>query len=239
MKLFRFMLIATMIFFSVAAHAQDVIVKKDGGTIVSKVLEIDDTIVRYKKFSNLEGPTYSIAKVEVNCINYENGEKETFSVTEAKESALNSSISILQERQRISDQDLVRMVASTKNYSLKAKRLKRTAIWGGVAIFTAGAIVAYDLGCWSDGYDTYFDAGEALICMTPFIGVSAIWTGSFLIASKQQYKKAKSLMASSDLPLTELKLIDTTNSSLCANIKTYQLGMSQRQGFGLGIKYNF
>ena len=46
-------------------------------------------------------------------------------------------------------------------------------------------------------------------------------------------------MASSDLPLTELKLIDTPNSSLCANIKTYQLGMSHRQGFGLGIKYNF
>jgi len=228
-----------MMLFSVAAHGQDVIVKKDGGTIVSKVLEIDDTIVRYKKFSNLEGPTYSIAKAEVNCINYENGEKETFSVTEAKESAFDSSISIFQEQQRNSDQDLLRMMASTKNSSLKAKRLKRTAIWGGAALLVAGAIVAYDLGCWSDGYDTYFDAGEALLFMAPFIGVSAIWTGSFLLASRHQYKKAKSLMASSDLPLTELKLIDTPNSSLCANIKTYQLGMSHRQGFGLGIKYNF
>ncbi len=231
MKLIRFMLITTVMFFSVASHAQDVIVKKNGDTIVSKVLEIDDTVVKYKKFSNLEGPTYSIAKAEVNCINYENGEKETFSVIEAKESAFDSSISIFQEQQRNSDQDLLR-IASTKNYSLKAKRLKRTAIWGGAALLVAGAIVAYDYLGWND-------EKEALLSMTPFIGASVVWTGSFLLASRHQYKKAKSLMASSDLPLTELKLIDTPNSSLCANIKTYQLGMSHRQGFGLGIKYNF
>lgn len=224
------MLIATVLFFSVAAHAQDVIIKKDGGTIVSKVLEIDDTVVKYKKFSNLEGPTYSISKVEVNCINYENGEKETFSVTGAKESALNSSISILQERQRNSDQDLLRMV-----YSSRAKRLKRTAIWGGVALLVAGSIVAYAAVTAEDeDFDSY-----GLEFMVPFAGASVVWTGSFLLASMHQHKKEKSLMASSDLPWAELKLIDTQNSSLCANIKTYQLGVSHRQGLGLGIKYSF
>ena len=62
----------------VLASAQDVIVKKDGSTIISKVLEITSTEVKYKKFSNLEGPTYTLLKSEIQGINYENGEKDTF-----------------------------------------------------------------------------------------------------------------------------------------------------------------
>ncbi|MCR4995256.1 MAG: hypothetical protein K6A32_07800 [Bacteroidales bacterium] len=63
----------------VFASAQDVIVKTDGSTIISKVTEITGTEVKYKKFSNLEGPTYSLLKSEIQVINYENGEKESFS----------------------------------------------------------------------------------------------------------------------------------------------------------------
>ena len=35
--------------------AQDVIVKKDGATILSKVIEVNETILKYKKFKNLQG----------------------------------------------------------------------------------------------------------------------------------------------------------------------------------------
>lgn len=59
--------------------AQDVIVRKDGSTILSKVLEINSSDVKYKKHSNLNGPTYTIAKSELLSINYENGEKDVFS----------------------------------------------------------------------------------------------------------------------------------------------------------------
>jgi len=59
--------------------AQDVIVKKDQSTIMSKVLEITNTEIKYKKWSNQDGPTYSINRSEVISINYENGEMETFS----------------------------------------------------------------------------------------------------------------------------------------------------------------
>ncbi len=61
------------------AMAQDVIVKKDGSTIPSKVEEINNTEIKYKKWSNQEGPTYSISRSEVLSINYENGEVEKFS----------------------------------------------------------------------------------------------------------------------------------------------------------------
>ena len=59
-------------------QAQDVIVKQDGSTILSKVTKIGTTEVEYKKFSNQNGPTYSILKSDIQAINYENGEKETF-----------------------------------------------------------------------------------------------------------------------------------------------------------------
>lgn len=58
--------------------AQDVIVKKDGTTILSKVLEVNMSDIKYKKFSNKKGPTYSINKSDIMCINYENGEKDVF-----------------------------------------------------------------------------------------------------------------------------------------------------------------
>ena len=59
---------------SMMAMAQDVIVKKDGTTILSKVLEISSTEIKYKKWSNQDGPMYSIDKSEVHSINYQNGE---------------------------------------------------------------------------------------------------------------------------------------------------------------------
>lgn len=63
------------------ATAQDVIVMKDQSTVMSKVLEITSTEIKYKKWNNQDGPTYSINRSEVVSINYENGEVDRFSET--------------------------------------------------------------------------------------------------------------------------------------------------------------
>lgn len=73
-------LLVTMI---VQSNAQDVIVKRDGSTIISKVLEVNTGDIKYKKFSNLDGPTYTIDKADVMAINYENGEKDVFETQNA------------------------------------------------------------------------------------------------------------------------------------------------------------
>jgi len=57
-------------------HAQDVIYKKDGVKIEAKVQEIGTSEIRYKKFSNLDGPVYVIFKSQVSMIIYENGTHE-------------------------------------------------------------------------------------------------------------------------------------------------------------------
>ena len=73
---FLFLLCSTSIF------AQDVIVKKDGSTILSKVLEVNISDIKYKKFSNQNGPIYTIDKSEVLSINYENGDHDVLEQSE-------------------------------------------------------------------------------------------------------------------------------------------------------------
>ena len=67
-----------LVFMAVTAMAQDVIVMRDQSTVMSKVLEITSTEIKYKKWNNQDGPTYSVLRSEVVSINYENGEVERF-----------------------------------------------------------------------------------------------------------------------------------------------------------------
>lgn len=58
--------------------AQDVIVKKDGSTILAKVVTVGENEVEYKKYNNQGGPTYKISVLNILSINYESGDKDTF-----------------------------------------------------------------------------------------------------------------------------------------------------------------
>lgn len=66
-------------------RAQDMIVLRNAKAeeIPAKVLEVGETQIRYRKFSNPDGPVYTIGKSEVFFIRYENGEKEVISSYEA------------------------------------------------------------------------------------------------------------------------------------------------------------
>lgn len=66
------------LFSTTILNAQDVIVKKDGSTIICKVVEIGTSEVKYKKYSNLEGPLYTLIASDIQIINYENGDQESF-----------------------------------------------------------------------------------------------------------------------------------------------------------------
>ena len=63
---------------AIIVNAQDVIVKTDGSTILAKVLEVNESDVKYKKYTNKKGPTYTISKSKIMAINYENGDKDDF-----------------------------------------------------------------------------------------------------------------------------------------------------------------
>ena len=63
------------------AAAQDLIVKTDATKIEAKVIEITTETVRYKRFSNPDGPTYVLPVKEIHYIQYANGEKEYYTKT--------------------------------------------------------------------------------------------------------------------------------------------------------------
>lgn len=63
---------------ALAASAQDLIVKTDDARIEAKVIEIAPDAVRYKRFSNPEGPTYVLPVAQIDHIRFANGETERF-----------------------------------------------------------------------------------------------------------------------------------------------------------------
>ncbi|MBI3510345.1 MAG: hypothetical protein HY064_06755 [Bacteroidetes bacterium] len=58
------------------AFAQDKIYKVGGDIIAAKVTEVGTSEIKYKKWDNMDGPVYVIAKTEVIKIVYENGSVE-------------------------------------------------------------------------------------------------------------------------------------------------------------------
>ena len=78
MKTLKLFLIVSLFFIAGITKAQDVIVKKDNSTILSKVLRISNSEIEYKKWSNLDGPTYVINVSDIVSINYENGDIDRF-----------------------------------------------------------------------------------------------------------------------------------------------------------------
>ena len=71
-------------------NGQDIITKKNGEEIQTKIIEITTSEVKYKKHDNLNGPIYSILKNDVFFIKYENGTKEVINSMEAANNDANS-----------------------------------------------------------------------------------------------------------------------------------------------------
>lgn len=139
--------------------SQDVIVKKDQSTVMSKVLEITSTEIKYKKWNNQDGPIYSINRSEVLSINYENGEVEKFSETtnnlQSNKTTQFQYVSSymtyggngrLYLNGRILADVEVQKLVDTQSYQqyLKGRNLAKTGfildVVGGIALVTAGAM---------------------------------------------------------------------------------------------------
>lgn len=140
--LFLMLLSATSVF------AQDVIVKKDGSTILSKVVEVGSTEVKYKKFSNQNGPTYTITKAEIQAINYENGEKDTFTgavVTQPQQNIVLNHYEDLLSSQK--DYQKEKLLLSAKHWRNAAEACGYIGLIGGlVAVVLFSANGDYTVG---------------------------------------------------------------------------------------------
>lgn len=235
MKTLRLFMLTAVIMCSLVANAQDVIVKKDGSTITSKVLEITGTEIKYKKYSNLKGPTYTINKTDVNYINYENGEKENFDktsiITQYREETYNTQNNFALQRTnngQMSDAELLKSIGK-KDYFKKAKRLKMTGLIGGATFVVAGGVFFIV----RENSIPFFD-----ILGGVSLGAGAIWTTSFLMASNHQKKNAL-YYANTSTPLMQFNLSQSKKSAIYANINMLNDNITNRKALGFGMNFNF
>lgn len=63
---------------STYAFCQDIIVTKKSEKIEAKITDVEQDVIKYKKFSYQEGPIYTIKKSEIASVIYQNGDVETF-----------------------------------------------------------------------------------------------------------------------------------------------------------------
>ena len=113
------LLVMFMLSCSTAVFAQDVIVKKDGSTILAKVLEVNTDNIKYKKHSNQNGPTYTILVSELLSINYSNGEKDEFSNVSTDSQSV--SATSIQLKDVDSSQGLIKKPAADNNAEIIAR----------------------------------------------------------------------------------------------------------------------
>ena len=88
-KIFAIAVILTATSFSLSA--QDVIVMKDSRKIEVKVMDVNVNDVKYKMFTNQDGPTYTLLKSDIASILYQNGNVESF-VSDAGTSFTSSAV---------------------------------------------------------------------------------------------------------------------------------------------------
>ena len=236
MRTIKFLSVVVLAMFSFIAHAQDVIVKKDGNTITSKVTEITSTEIKYKKFSNQNGPTYTIGKNEVNYINYENGEREQMntSISNINTTTANTQ-SIVQSQDALNPSDAYLLKQFKLDpYSKKAKALKKIAFIGGGALVATG-IICIALNRSGDDYE---DGNDFWIYGTIAASAGIVLGTSCLIASNIQKKKAE-YYAHNIIPLMQMKLLNSKQSSLYANIDMFNDNITHKKSLGLGFHFNF
>lgn len=216
---------------AVCVSAQDVIVKKDGSTVVCRVLEVKSSEVIYKLWTERNGSSYIMDISLVSSINYESGKKESFSeIMENKYSPYNQSNG---ERQ-INDNALLIMDTGSKANLKKAKRLK-IAGYSGTAITGIGTILL-TLGAYEVIGHPYCNkcsvAGSVLIPVGGVIAIPCLWKGYKMT---REYKKVQSYA------LFQQDFNFKNGSSITPSIdmlKYTDKGFNT-QTIGLGLSYNF
>ena len=176
-----------ILFAVIAATAQDVIVLKDGSTVLSKVTEITKDQVRFKKFKNLDGPTYTYNLSDITAINYENGQKEDFNVTPSVTPQSDIQSTTDRYTTDTSESDLA-LMQSYLNIDNQLKHIKKYRIigWvGGSLLLIAGA------ACWIhfDYGEGYYDNIDGVYFLAGGAVAAAAWTTGWLVAANKKQRR--------------------------------------------------
>lgn len=212
-----------------SVSAQDVIVKKDGSTIVCRVVELSSSEITYKKWSDLNGSNYVMNRADASAINYENGRKVSLSEIDNLYQPNNQNDGV----QQYNDKALLRIDTDINKYLKKAKTYQYIGIIGGIALIGTGVIlIAVDGKSSATGKADNGVVIPAVACMGA--GVAG---GITCLLVANHYRKQGNWLQSSTLIHHEIKF--DNGSSLIAGIDVLKDNLHQKQTLGFGLCYNF
>lgn len=130
--------------------AQDVIMKNDSTTIESKVLKIDKNVIEYKKWSNPDGPVYTINISDVLSIAYQNGEVEHYekSAADSKSSQMYRIGSSLVVDRHTLTKDEARKLLTKDQYNTYISAKSQMQVGNIFAVIFVGAVF-WDCVCFA------------------------------------------------------------------------------------------
>jgi hypothetical protein len=193
----KFIAIVASCLFILFGNSQDVITLKNGNEVKSKVVEVEDADIKYRKFENLTGPVYSISKTEVFMIQYENGSKEVYNTPTAIPQSQQGNIETIQPP----------VHKSEKEKATKPKYRKEIA--GGVAMIslsipmlvTGGALTGVGMAITAEqtdpngyyGADLWISGIALLVASTPLLIAGPIQLSKG-IKHRRAYKSGRAFM---------------------------------------------
>lgn len=158
-------------FFVTELNAQDLIVMRSGDEVEAKVINVNKTEINYIKWSNLNGPTYTVAIIDVFMIKYENGEKDLFDNVNVKKEEKNKIETNTSFSQITTNQMAKNNIDFLKREDL-FKRARRCNTWAkvlGISVLAGGITVGVIYGSeWSAGAMIGYCIGVAGVAMIPF-----------------------------------------------------------------------
>ncbi|MDE7166376.1 MAG: hypothetical protein K2O17_05040 [Bacteroidaceae bacterium] len=221
--------------------AQDVLVKKDGSTILAKILRITETEVEYKNYDNPDGPTRVISISNLLRINYQNGQSETFAAGTSDDIVTRETATKFSD-----DRKLLQMYNSMQSTAIakRAKRLKiagwavgGTLVVGGIVMTSFLHMDCYEWYSYGGGYYIDHYHGVPLGTGIPMIiaGVS-VWTGCYVRAKNLEKKSKYSVDAS---PVFQQEFNVGKNERLMVGVDMLNDNTMRHQTVGMGLRYNF
>lgn len=212
-----------------AGMAQDVIVCKDGTSLLGKVAEVTEAEVKYRKADNPDGPLYTLKVADLMRINYENGQSDIF----ARDGQLPSTV-LAGPTGDVKDTDLLALYNKKTSISPLPKRLKLTAFIGGGVLIATGVTLMI-IG--SENAGGFYPDNEPglLIPGTCLAAAGAIWMPTFYLIARHKQKKLNELASA---PIYRQEIFAKDGKSLSMGVD-FLADRVQTRTLGLGMTFKF
>lgn len=240
------LILLSLLLFSVhiGCNAQDVIVKKDGSTVLCRIIEVTSTEAVYKKWQSANDNNYVMNLADITSINYQDGRRWPSGESDGGNAFTPqpNNITTTTELDQINLYKLDKDLHSRK--SGPNPKALRIAAWVTAGACLVGGVVMIALsrgdGIYEvlDGNGAIHDLDQPLLMGAGFgvIGVGALTTTILFV--KAHKISQKSDWAVNSAPLFEKK-IKLGEGSLRPGVDLMSSQINKKPSLGLGLRYSF